>query len=119
MAYDVIVNHKGVSFTDSIAYVTAEYNAGRNDEFIVPAYNSEINNGKITNNDSIIFANFRPDRAIQLSSALTNNKYDFNINMKIAPLKNTFFISMMEYAKSVKAQGIIFPPISMIDTLGE
>lgn len=119
IAYDVIVNHEGASFIDPIAYVNVEYSAGRNDEFIMPAYNSEINNGNITNNDSIIFANFRPDRAIQLASALTNNKYDFNISMKIPTLKNTFFISMMEYAKSVKPQGVIFPPISMLDALGE
>lgn len=118
-AYDVIVNHQGSSFTDPIAYINTEYKAGRNDEFIIPAYNLQINNGRIANNDSIIFANFRPDRAIQLSSALTNNQYDFNINMKIPSLKNTFFISMMEYAKSVKSQGIIFPPVAIVDTLGE
>lgn len=118
-AYDVIVNHEGNSFTDPIAYINAEYKVGRNDEFIIPAYNRQINNGKIADNDGIIFANFRPDRAIQLSSALTNDQYDFNINMKIPSLKNTFFISMMEYAKSVKPQGIIFPPVAIVDTLGE
>lgn len=118
-AYDVIVNHEGNSFTDPIAYINAEYKVGRNDEFIIPAYNLQINNGRITDNDSIIFANFRPDRAIQLSSALTNDQYDFNINMKIPSLKNTFFISMMEYAKSVKPQAIIFPPVAIVDTLGE
>ncbi|WP_308150170.1 2,3-bisphosphoglycerate-independent phosphoglycerate mutase [Spiroplasma sp. AdecLV25b] len=119
IAYDAIVNHKGIIFTDPIAYINSEYAADRNDEFINPAYNPELARGNISNNDSIIFANFRPDRAIQLASALTNPKYDWNIANKIRPLKNTFFVSMMEYANSVKAQGVIFPPTMMIDGLGE
>ncbi|WP_375317342.1 2,3-bisphosphoglycerate-independent phosphoglycerate mutase [Spiroplasma endosymbiont of Virgichneumon dumeticola] len=119
IAYDAIVNHKGIIFTDPIAYINSEYAADRNDEFINPAYNPELDRGNISNNDSIIFANFRPDRAIQLASALTNPKYDWNIANKIRPLKNTFFVSMMEYANSVKAQGVIFPPTMMIDGFGE
>ncbi|WP_342276620.1 2,3-bisphosphoglycerate-independent phosphoglycerate mutase [Spiroplasma endosymbiont of Nebria brevicollis] len=119
IAYDVMVNHKGITFSDPIAYINSEYAADRNDEFINPAYNPLFAHGKISDNDSIIFANFRPDRAIQLASALTNPKYDWNVVNKIPSLKNTFFISMMEYADSVKKQGVIFPPTPMTDVLGE
>lgn len=119
VAYDVIVNHKGITFSDPIAYINSEYDAQRNDEFIIPAYNPLFSHGKISDNDSIIFANFRPDRAIQLASALTNPKYHWNVANKILPLKNTFFISMIEYADSVKSQGVIFPPTPMTDGLGE
>lgn len=118
-AYDVMVNHKGITFTDPIAYINSEYAADRNDEFIKPAYNPEFIHGKISDNDSIIFANFRPDRAIQLASAITNPQYEWNVINNISPLKNIFFISMMEYADSVKSQGVIFPPTPMTDVLGE
>lgn len=119
-AYDVMVNLKGHNFNDAISYIDSEYQAMRNDEFIMPAYNNKLEtNGKISNNDAIIFANFRPDRAIQLASALTNEQYEWNIEMKNKPLKNIYFISMMEYATTVKSQGTIFPPIPMTDVLGQ
>lgn len=118
LAYDVMVNNKGESFSDAISYIDEEYSQERNDEFIIPAYNEKVN-GNIANNDSIVFANFRPDRAIQLASGLTNSDYEWNKENKLVLLKNTFFVSMMKYADSVKAQAIVFPPTPIINGLGE
>lgn len=119
IAYDAMVNSKGVDFVDPISYVTSEYNQELNDEFIIPAFNKTLKNGNISDNDTIIFANFRPDRAIQLASALTNSDYEWNKTNHIKPLNNIYFISMMYYANSVKEQGIIFPPTLISNGLGE
>jgi len=119
LAYDVMVNHQGASFTTAISYIDQEYHNQRSDEFIIPAYNQALPNGKISDHDSIIFANFRPDRAIQLASVLTNPQYEWNQTLHLTPLKNTYFISMMEYADSVKGQGVIFSPTLITDSLGE
>lgn len=119
LAYDAMVFHKGASFSDSLAYIDEEYQADRSDEFIIPAYNSQLKDSQISENDSIIFANFRPDRAIQLSSALTNPNYPFWNDNSEQPLKNIYFVSMMYYADSVKANDVIFPPVTIKNGLGE
>lgn len=119
LAYDAMVYHKGISFTDSLAYIDQEYQADHSDEFVMPAFNQNLADSKISDQDSIIFANFRPDRAIQLSSALTNADYPFWKNNHGQPLKNIYFVSMMYYADSVKANGVIFPPTKITNGLGE
>lgn len=119
LAYDAMVFHKGNSFSDPLAYVDQEYQANNSDEFVSPGYNSLFPNSNISNNDSVIFANFRPDRAIQLASVLTNPNYQFWKNNSEQPLKNLYFVSMMYYADSVKANGIIFLPAVINNGLGE
>lgn len=119
LAYDAMVFHQGATFSDPLTYIDQEYKNNHSDEFIIPAYNKTLSNSKISDNDSIIFANFRPDRAIQLASALSNSHYQFWDNNKAVPLKNIYFVSMMHYANSVKTQGIIFPPNDVNNGLGE
>lgn len=119
LAYDAMVFHKGKSFSDPLMYIDEEYYQDHSDEFVMPSYNKELTNSEITNNDSVIFANFRPDRAIQLASALTNPNYPFWNNNDEQPLKNIYFVSMMYYASSVKTNGIIFAPVTIANGLGE
>lgn len=119
LAYDAMVFHKGQSFTDPLAYVDSEYQADRSDEFVIPAFNANLTESQISDEDSVIFANFRPDRAIQLSSALTNPDYPFWKGNSEQPLKDLYFISMMYYADSVKANEVVFPPMQITNTLGE
>lgn len=119
LAYDAMVNHEGASFLDPIDYINHEYQQNRTDEFIIPAYNKQLLNANISDNDTIIFANFRPDRSIQLASVFTNPNYEWNKTNNIKLLKNIYFISMMHYASSVKEQGVIFPINLIVNGLGE
>ena len=98
IAYDVMVNNEGLSFTNPIAYLEKSYQKQVYDEFVMPAYNEEIN-VKIAANDSVVFLNFRPDRAIQLASLLTNPDYRQVFDNQP---KNLTFVSMMKYSDSVK-----------------
>jgi 2,3-bisphosphoglycerate-independent phosphoglycerate mutase len=76
-AYRVFTLREGNSFTDWHKYLQDEYArllaAGQSasDEFITPAYDSRYD-GKMEDGDSVIFMNFRPDRAIQMSTLITN-----------------------------------------------
>lgn len=115
-AYNVIVKNEGVSFQDVFNYIDNEYNEGRNDEFIIPAYNANITNANIKDNDSVIFFNFRPDRAIQLAASLTNANYEFKTNFKP---KNLYFVSMTLYSEDVKATSIAFKNLDISNGLGE
>ncbi len=111
------------SFTDSAAYIQSQYDAGKDDEGIIPAYNASAKNGFIKEGDAVIFANFRPDRAIQLASIVTNNSF---IGWKDAAFKNEkfigdkiHFVSMMRYSDSVTSPHVGFKSIEVINGLGE
>ncbi|MEG1222221.1 MAG: 2,3-bisphosphoglycerate-independent phosphoglycerate mutase [Bacilli bacterium] len=121
VSYKVMVDHIGDSFTDTKEFFTKSYKElvtqGRDasDEFIIPAYNSLVD-GRIKDNDSIIFMNFRPDRAIQISTIFTNpyfyktspvNADGSKVFKEYVPehiLKNLFYVCTMKYADSVKGE---------------
>ncbi|QGS51619.1 2,3-bisphosphoglycerate-independent phosphoglycerate mutase [Spiroplasma tabanidicola] len=122
--YKSLVDRKDVNvFTNPADYIKEQYNEGKDDEGILPGYNQSAPNGYIKENDSVLFANFRPDRAIQMASTFTNHDYmawsspEFNgltfLGDKI------FFVSMMEYSESVLSKYIAFKPIEVINGLGE
>lgn len=72
-ALNNMTQHSGNSFTNIDEYVDQQYNDGHTDEFIQPGFNSTIES-TIQSGDGIIFANFRPDRARQLSHMLVGSK---------------------------------------------
>lgn len=97
LAYDALVYNKG-KHKQLFDGLEKSYDDGITDEFVIPyIVNSDSN---IKDNDSIIFANFRPDRAIQISTALTNlDKTDIKEGKE---LENITFVGMMLYSKDVK-----------------
>ena len=73
-AYDLLVHAEGEHFEDPLEAVKQSYERGVTDEFVEPAVivrPSGTPVATIQNNDSIIFFNFRPDRARQITRALT------------------------------------------------
>ena len=115
LAFDAIVNHKGESFDCPVQYVKDSYEKETFDEFVIPGYNKNVD-GQVTDGDSVIFANFRPDRAIQLSTVMTNEGfYDYAFNN--VP-KNLTFVCMMKYADSVNGT-IAFELPKLTNTLGD
>ncbi len=135
VAYKMLVDHVGNSFTSYHEYFKKQYEflptSGKeaSDEFIIPAYNANID-GKIKDNDAIIFMNFRPDRAIQISTVFTNPNFYENPPLKedgtfkFKPykpehvLKNIHFVCTMKYADSVNGS-IAFALPKITNTLGE
>lgn len=122
-AYKVMVDLDGNSFDNPIDYVNKEYERLKNDgwessdEFVLPAYNEKLEKG-IRNNDSIIFLNFRPDRAIEISTMITNYK-EYENKIKVdTKLENIFYVCMMKYSESVKGK-IAFKLDDLTNTLGE
>lgn len=79
------------------------YDEGITDEFVKPfIVNSDA---LIKENDSVVFANFRPDRAIEMSIALTNPKEaisDKSALKNYKEFKNLDFVQMMLYSDKVK-----------------
>lgn len=114
LAYDAIVSATGASFTNPKEYIEASYSADVFDEFIIPAFNSTVN-GKLEDNDAVIFANFRPDRAMQLATVVTNDVYEYKPEYKP---NNLTFVCMMKYADTVNGH-VAFALPKLTNTLGD
>ena len=114
-AYDTMTCGIGEHFASARDGVLASYKAGVNDEFVIPFVVDE--SGLIKDNDSIIFMNFRPDRAIQISTAYSNPKALEHLNTKSGP-KNIMFISTMKYADSVTGE-VAFELNDLNDMFGD
>lgn len=115
-AYEVIVEHKGLEVSDALSHLQAQYREGVYDEFIEPAAISGVA-GNIMDNDTVIFFNFRPDRAIQLASVVTNENYE-SFTPAYRP-QNLTFVCMMKYSDTVSTDQIAFRPQELKNTFGE
>ncbi len=100
LAYDVMSFGKGKRAATAVAGVEASYQEGVADEFVLPFLVEESGSGLIQTGDAIIFANFRPDRAIEIGTAYSNPTAA-GCDTANGP-QNIFFVSMMKYADSVK-----------------
>lgn len=134
IAYRVMVDHDGPSFQDYREFFKQQYaylpTTGKDasDEFILPHYHEGVD-GCIEDHDAVIFMNFRPDRAIQIGTMITNPHYYENppMNSEGKPaykaytpqhiLQDIFFVSTMKYADSVLGE-IAFALPSLKNVLG-
>lgn len=71
LAYDALVNNKGPHAPDAVSAVRQSYARGETDEFVVPTIVGEGSVSRVSSGDGVIFFNFRPDRARELTTALT------------------------------------------------
>ena len=113
LAYDALVYNKA-PLKDCLGGIDESYENGVIDEFVVPyIVNSDSN---ICDGDSVIFANFRPDRAIEISTALTNISLTKIVNGK--EFENMTYACMMLYSENVKGD-IIFGLQELNNTYGD
>lgn len=99
LAYDALIKGEGPRYESSKQVITDHYNQDLSDEFIYPSIIKE--EGLITANDGIIFANFRPDRATQILTALTNTTFKSFPTIKLDNIK---LVSLMPCAYSVRGE---------------
>lgn len=91
--YDALLGKTNNHFDDAIKYVKSQYQQNITDEFLIPAYNPQAL--PIKDHDSVIFFNFRPDRARQMTHMLIgSNIFDYKV---VNSVKINKFCSMMKY----------------------
>jgi 2,3-bisphosphoglycerate-independent phosphoglycerate mutase len=100
LSYDIIVEAKGRTSETASAGVLASYEEKVVDEFVIPF--SVVKEGIVENKDSIIFANFRPDRAIEIGTAMSNPEA-CGLDYSNGPTDITF-VSTMSYSVNVKGE---------------
>ena len=117
-AYNAIVYGEGPRSSSPCEAVRVSYGAGITDEFIVPVVIDGDCQTGIRTNDSVIFFNFRPDRARELTRALLFEEFEgFNRRASLLPL---FFVSMTQYDKEFAGKlHVAFGPESIGNTFGE
>ncbi|MBP2033519.1 2,3-bisphosphoglycerate-independent phosphoglycerate mutase [Clostridium algifaecis] len=117
LAYNAIVLGKGVEAESAIEAVDNSYNNGKTDEFILPTVIKKGGSavGTIKDGDSVIFFNFRPDRARQLTRAINDRVFD---GFKRETL-NLEFVTMTEYDAEIKGVDVAFKNDHYKNTLGE
>ena len=113
-AYDAMVYGEGATFNPvPVAAVKDSYAAGVTDEFVEPVVcDSE---GTISDNDSVIFFNFRPDRAREITRALVDPNFD-GFTRQYFPLT---FVCNTEYDATMPNVEVAFPRTSVRNGLGE
>ena len=98
--YDVLTGHALAHNDSAVNGVKASYEQKVFDEFVLPF--NVAPNGVIEDEDSVIFANFRPDRAIQIATAISNPEAS-GLDYSNGP-KDITFVSTMSYNESVKGE---------------
>ncbi|MFJ8100289.1 2,3-bisphosphoglycerate-independent phosphoglycerate mutase [Lysinibacillus sp. NPDC096212] len=119
LTYNVLVDGVGQTADSAASGVAASYEHDVTDEFVIPFSVQEHGEAVATidDNDAVIFFNFRPDRAIQLSKVFTNNEFDgFALSDKQP--KNLKFVSFTHYSDEVHAQ-VAYENDNLKNTIGE
>ena len=114
-AYAAMVYGEGVQADDPAEAVEASYKDGVTDEFVVPAV---IKGGaKIQADDSVVFFNFRPDRAREITRTFVDPDFDgFDRKNGFFPLS---YVCMTQYDATMPNVMVAFKPESLRNTLGE
>ncbi len=102
-AYDVIAGTGGSTAHDAVAYIEGQYADGRHRRVRRPASRSfmEGRGVRIEDGDSIIFFNFRPDRAREMTHALVDADFDGFARSRV--LRDVELATFTEYERDLRA----------------
>lgn len=118
-AYDLLVHGKAeFRAEDALSALLMAYDRNETDEFVKPTCICPAGTApvQIQDGDSIIFMNFRGDRARQLSHAFLDEQ--FTHFDRGALLRLAHFVSLAEYEKGLGAE-VAYPPLSLTNVIGE
>ena len=117
-SYDAMVNGIGEKSASAITAIENSYQKEIFDEFVEPTVivNGETPIATISKNDSVIFYNFRPDRAREITRVLVDKDFsDFETKKDL----NLFFVCMTQYDETMPNVKVAFKPTKLINTFGE
>ena len=112
-AYDAMVYGEGIQNSDPVDAVAKSYRDGVTDEFVEPVVCDK--DGTISDNDSIIFFNFRPDRAREITRAFVDPAFD-GFQRQFFPVT---YVCTTEYDASMPNVLVAFPRVAVKNGLGE
>ena len=116
-AYEALVNGVGNKATSAISAIEASYQKEVFDEFVEPTviYSGDSPVATIQNNDSVIFFNFRPDRAREITRTLVDPDFKEFETKKM----KLYFVCFRQYDETIPNVEIAFKPETLKNTFGE
>lgn len=111
-AYNMMVFGENYQEKTATNAINDNYNQGIYDEFILPSLLDK--DATIKDNDSVIFFNFRSDRAIEITQAFTDKNFK---EFKTKKLQNLLFSPMEQYHESSANLNVLYPPEKIKDNL--
>ena len=112
-AYRLITEGIGEETTDLLGTITKKYQDNITDEFMEPLlYNKD---GLIQEEDAIIFYNFRPDRAREITRSFVDKEFSYFKRDYL----NIYYTCMTDYDATIKNVSIIYPDEEIKNTIGE
>ena len=119
LAYKALTKGEGNTAVSATEGIQASYDAGKSDEFVVPFVVTE--NGKalatINDGDSVIFFNFRPDRAREITRTFVDPDFD-GFERKNGFFK-LYYVCMTQYDAEMPNVEVAFGPETLVNTFGE
>lgn len=119
-SYRAMVYGEGPHARDPIQAIEASYEQAIYDEFVLPTVMVDVQQqplATVESNDAVIFFNFRPDRAIQLSQVFTNEDFRGFDRGSLAP-KSLHFVCMTLFSETIGGY-VAYQPKNLDNTLGE
>ncbi len=117
-AYEALTKGEGVQATDAVSAMKASYAEEVTDEFVLPTVITENGQaiGKISDKDSIIFFNFRPDRAREITRAFCADDFDgFDRGERL----DVTYVCFTEYDVTIPNKEVAFHKVELQNTFGE
>lgn len=119
-SYRAMVYGEGPTYSHPLDLVKDSYSNGIFDEFVLPSVMTKEDGspvGRIQENDAVIFYNFRPDRAIQISNTFTNKDFRSFDRGEGHP-DHLHFVCLTHFSETVDGY-VAFKPTNLDNTLGE
>ncbi|MCA0172727.1 2,3-bisphosphoglycerate-independent phosphoglycerate mutase [Bacillus sp. RAR_GA_16] len=119
-SYRALAYGEGPSYKDPYEMIDDNYENEIYDEFVLPSVMTDEDGSPIAtvnDEDAVIFFNFRPDRAIQISQVFTNDDFRGFDRGEERP-KNLHFVSLTRFSETVGGD-VAFKPTNLDNTLGE
>lgn len=117
-AYNALTKGEGVQATDAVTAMEASYAQGVTDEFVEPTVIMENGQaiGRISDKDSVIFFNFRPDRAREITRAFCADDFDgFDRGSRL----DLTYVCFTEYDVTIPNKEVAFHKVELHNTFGE
>jgi 2,3-bisphosphoglycerate-independent phosphoglycerate mutase len=111
-AYKLYTDGIGDKFNSYKDAMEKSYANGKNDEFVEPILLEK--DGLIKDNDSVLFFNFRSDRAREITTAFTDKEFN---KFKTKKFKNLMYTCMTEYSSELSHLNTLFPPVHIQNNL--
>lgn len=117
LAYNAIVLGQGETASSALEAIERSYHDNKTDEFVLPTVviNNDAPTGRIVNGDTVIFFNFRPDRAREITRAINDKEFSGFERETL----NLNYVCMTQYDKTMEGVSVAYKPESYNNTLGE